>query len=299
MKFKDIKDYLFGYEPLKQDIRTINSQLHNIDKNKVKQIYQKLSEINDNYIASFCDSGLVEFIKRTQNICPEDSDRISIRAFSNLKNNVIDYIRIYKDLFPVAYMAALKSGQEHLFPQIAEDKQKILNGIPLEYKYNQFVTIIEFFVKTDDDFAEKLKNRVYTSEEIFNFYYKENYSVMEYCKMPDVFEVDSKNKLFQLFTYDDVEPEREILQRLIKNNSQMKLDFSKLDVGSFKISSEESLLGKFIDDNLFSRLILNNEQKEAAISYIFNHCLSHPNYKETMKILSKPKTNKNVTRKTV
>lgn len=53
MKFKDIKDYLFGYEPLKQDIRTINSQLHNIDKNKVKQIYQKLSEINDNYIASF------------------------------------------------------------------------------------------------------------------------------------------------------------------------------------------------------------------------------------------------------
>lgn len=299
MKFKDIKDYLFGYEPLKQDIRTINSQLHNIDKNKVKQIYQKLSEINDNYIASFCDSGLVEFIKRTQNICPEDSDRISIRAFSNLKNNVIDYIRIYKDLFPLAYMAALKSGQEHLFPQIAEDKQKILNGIPLEYKYNQFVTIIEFFVKTDDDFAEKLKNRVYTSEEIFNFYYKENYSVIEYCKMPDVFEIDSENKLFQLFTYDDIEPERETLQRLIKNNSQMKLDFSKLDAVSFKINREESLWGKFIDDNLFSRLILNNEQKEEAIRYLSNHCLSHPNYKETMTILSKTKTNKNVTRKTV
>lgn len=299
MKFKDIKEYIFGYELLKQDIRTINSQLHNIDKNKVKQIYQKLSEINDNYIASFCDSGLVEFIKRTQNICPEYSDNISLRAFSNLKNNVIDYIRIYKDLFPLAYMAALKSGQEHLFPQIAEDKQKILNGIPLEYKDNQFVTIIEFFVKTDDDFAEKLKNRVYTSEEIFNFYYKENYSVIEYCKMPDVFEIDSKNKLFQLFTYDDVEPEREILQRLIKNNSQMKLDFSKLDAESFKISREESLWEKIIDDNLFSRLILNNEQKEEAISYLSNHCLSHPNYKETMTILSKPKTNKNVTRKTV
>jgi hypothetical protein len=299
MKFKDIKDYLFGYEPLKQDIRTINSQLHNIDKNKVKQIYQKLSEINDNYLASLCDSGLVEFIKRTQNICPEDSDRISIRAFSNLKNNVIDYIRVYKDLFPLAYMAALKSGQEHLFPQITEDKQKILNGIPLEYKYNQFVTLIEFFVKVDNDFAEKLKNRVYTSEEIFNFYYKENYSVIEYCKMPDVFDIDSTNKLFQLFTYDDVEPEREILQRLIKNNSQMKLDFSKLDAESFKISREESLWKKIIDDNLFSRLILNNEQKEEAISYLSNHCLSHPNYKETMTILSKPKTNKNVTRKTV
>lgn len=169
-----------------------------------------------------------------------------------------------------------------------------MNGNPIDYEKAEMISL---FVKTDSHFANKLKNTRYTSNEIFNFYYSGNCSVFEYCKAPDVLIINSVYDMRICFFEYDVR-QIEVLSKFITDNPQMKISLEKLDFKELSYIYIDNLCNVLLDKNLFSRLVLNDIQKERLIGFLSDK-ISHPNYKGAIKTLSKPHKNKNTTRKII
>lgn len=253
----------FFKEGLKSEISQINIQLHKTNKKKIKKIYSELEKFTAEELNDFFDLELFNFVESTQELL--ESNKIAIRLFLNLDANKYDYpdnIHLHRQMLPIAYTAALKTGYK--LPQIEEDKNSILNGNPIDYEKAEMISL---FVKTDSHFANKLKNTRYTSNEIFNFYYSGNCSVFEYCKAPDVLIINSVYDMRICFFEYDVR-QIEVLSKFITDNPQMKISLEKLDFKELSYIYIDNLCNVLLDKNLFSRLVLNDIQKERLIDWI-------------------------------
>lgn len=101
---------------------------------------------------------------------------------------------------------------------------------------------------------------------------------------------------FVFFEYDV--RQIEVLSKFITDNPQMKISLEKLDFKELSYIYIDNLCNVLLDKNLFSRLVLNDIQKERLIEFL-SEKISHPNYKGAIKTLSKPNKKKNNTRKII